>query len=248
MNAHHKQSVSNAIIVAAGMGRRLSPITDTTPKPLITVNGHVIIETLINTLVESGITNIVIVVGHMKEKFTYLVDMHTNATITLIANPHYNECNNISSLYAARNYIGNSIILDGDIIIKNKEILCSNFESSGYCSAWTESGTTEWLQTVDDDGVVLSCKRNGGNMGWQLFSISFWNHEDGMKLKNHLEDVFIRRNITDVYWDDIPMFLCNNEYKLKIRQIRHDDLIEIDNLHELVAIDSSYQKYVEDFK
>ena len=53
-----------------------------------------------------------------------------------------------------------------------------------------ENGTDEWLMQVDDDGVVTSCSRTGGQKGWQLFSISRWTKEDGQQLKRHLEIEF----------------------------------------------------------
>lgn len=53
------------------------------------------------------------------------------------------------------------IILDGDQIIYNPEILAPDFERSGYNSVWTDGETDEWLQTVED-GIVTSCSRTGG--------------------------------------------------------------------------------------
>ena len=51
--------------------------------------------------------------------------------VRLIENPYYDTCNNISSLYVAREHIENAIILDGDQIIYNPEILAPEFERSG---------------------------------------------------------------------------------------------------------------------
>ena len=49
-----------------------------------------------------------------------------------------------------------------------------------------------------------------------------------------------------IYWDDVAMFLHFQDYKLGIREMRKEDIIEIDSLNELVAIDNSYQKYLHD--
>jgi len=235
----------NAIIMAAGMGSRLSPLTKDTHKSLLVVNGRVIIETLIEALICNGVYEIFIVVGHLKEQFDYLARKYKNASIHTIFNPYYECCNNVSSLYVAREYLGDSIVTDGDLIIRNSEILYPHFDTSGYCSAWVESETDEWLQTIDENGYVLSCSRTGGRQGWQLYSISFWSLEHGQMLNRHLKEIFERKKVTDVYWDDVPMFYYSNEYQLKIRTINHDDLIEIDNLQELSAIDAKYQSYAE---
>lgn len=234
-----KHKATKAIILAAGIGRRLCPITNTTPKPLIEVGGTKMIETLLDALVKNEIENIIIVTGHLKEKFNYLTEKYNHISITFLENPYYADCNNISSLYIARDYLGDCIITDGDMIIHNPKILNPHFDASGYCSAWTED-TDEWLQTIDDEDYVLSCSRTGGHKGWQLYSISFWTNEDGTKLRRHLEKTFERDANTNIFWDDIPMFCFKEEYHLKIRRINAEDLIEIDSLYELCALDSSY--------
>ena len=74
------------------------------------------------------------------------------------------------------------MILDGDQIIYKKEILAPEFTHSGYNAVWTDEKTDEWLMQVKD-GIVCSCSRTGGKGGWQLFSVSRWNREDGKRLK-----------------------------------------------------------------
>lgn len=61
--------IERAIIMAAGLGNRLSPVTLTTPKPLIKVNGTRMIDTAISALHKNGIFEIYVVVGYMKEQF-----------------------------------------------------------------------------------------------------------------------------------------------------------------------------------
>ena len=234
--------VKRAIIMAAGTGSRMRPVTLETPKPMVKVNGERMIDTVIRGLHENGIKEIYIVVGYLKEQFQCLEKEYDG--VKIIENPYYDTCNNISSLYVARDYIEEAIILDGDQIIYNTKILSPEFERSGYNAVWTEQETDEWLMTVEN-GIVTSCSRNGGTKGWQLFSISRWSAEDGKKLKHHLEVEFEEKKNRQIYWDDVAMFCYPKEYVLGIRQMQYGDIVEVDNLEELMELDASYQSYME---
>ena len=224
--------------MAAGIGKRMQPVTLDTPKPLIKVNGVRMIDTVIRGLHKNGIYEIHVVIGYLKEQFYSLEEEYPG--LKIIDNPYYDTCNNIASLYVAREYIQDAIILDGDQIIYNDDILSPEFERSGYNCVWCEDETDEWLLTVEAD-VVTHCSRTGGSHGWQLFSISRWSAEDGQKLKHHLEVEFEEKMNRQIYWDDVAMFCYPEEYQLGIHKMHYGDIIEIDNLSELVAIDNTYQ-------
>ncbi len=232
-----------AVIMAAGFGSRLMPVTKETPKPLIKVNGVRMIDSVIKALHKNGVNEIYIVVGYLKEKFDVLKREYSG--IELIENPYYDTCNNISSLYVAREHLENSLILDGDQIIYNDDVLSPYFEKSGYNSVWTDGETDEWLQQVEN-GKVVSCSRTGGKRGWQLFSISRWNEKDGKKLKRHLELEFENKQNRGIYWDDVVMFNHFDEYDLTVRPMNYGDVIEIDSLDDLMKLDLSYKKIKEE--
>ena len=233
-------TVNRAIIMAAGIGKRMQPLTLKTPKPLIKVNGVSMIDTVVNALHHNHITEIYVVVGHLKEQFYDWAKKWQG--ITIIENPYYNTCNNISSLYVAREHLEDCIILDGDQVVYNPEILSPEFTLSGYNAVWCDDETDEWLMTVRD-GIVKSCSRTGGSHGWQLYSVSRWTADDGKKLRKHLEMEFEGGN-RQIYWDDVAMFCHFNSYTLGICEMRKTDIAEIDSLSELANIDHSYRQYI----
>ena len=233
-----EHTVERAIIMAAGVGQRLRPVTLTTPKPLVTVNGVRMIDTIIAALHKNGIHEIYVVVGYRREQFYEWVKKYSG--ITLVENPWYSECNNIASLYVAREYLENAMILDGDQIIRNPMILFREFARSGYSCAWTDEDTDEWLLTAEN-GIVAKCSRTGGKRGWQLFSVSRWTAEDGRRLRKHLELEFVQNRNRNIYWDDVAMFYHSDEYELGIYPISKEDMCEIDSFAELCEVDPSYK-------
>ena len=233
--------VKRAIIMAAGCGTRMQPVTCKTPKPLVQVNGVRMIDTVIKGLHTNGIREIYIVTGYLHEQFSSLEQEYPG--VKLIHNPYYNVYNNISSLYVAREYLEDVMILDGDQIVYEPSVLAPEFERSGYNAVYTEESTQEWLMQVED-GIVISCSRTGGNCGWKLYSVSRWSAEDGKKLKQHLELEFQDRHNHSIYWDDVAMFCHPHDYSLGIRPMRDGDIVEIDSLEELIQADDSYRVYL----
>ena len=230
--------IENAIIMAAGLGTRMRPLTYKTPKPLIRVAGKPMVESVIEGLHQNGIYDISIVVGYLAEQFNYLGEKYPE--VKLINNPYYNQYNNISSLYVARNELKNTVILDGDQLVMNPKLLKREFAHSGYAGAKISQFTDEWIMHPDDNGRVVSCDRDGGQKGYRLYSVSKWTAEDSEKLRKLVEKEFQAKNY-DIYWDDVSMFKYPDKFDLFVHQVDPGDIVEIDSLDELKAIDSSYR-------
>lgn len=233
----------NAIIMAAGFGTRMRPLSLKTPKPLIEVSGQPMIESVISALHQNGIHEIYVVVGYLKAQYDYLP--HKYDGVQLIDNPYFDSANNISSLYVAREHLGSTIILDGDQIINNPTVIHPDFDRSGYNCVWTPGHTDEWLLTVNDKQEVTHCDRDGGEHGWRLYSVSRWNQQDCQKLRQCLVTEFKDKHHTDIYWDDVAIFCCPEQFHLTVYPMQLSDVREIDRLEDLVKLEPRYQHYLD---
>ena len=101
------RKVQNAIILAAGMGSRMIPITYEKPKGLVEVRGETMVERQIKQLLASGVEIIHIVTGYLAEQFDFLQDKYAGV-VSCIYNPNYESKNNIASLYLVRQYLGDT--------------------------------------------------------------------------------------------------------------------------------------------
>ena len=105
-----------AVILAAGLGSRLSPITDNVPKCMVPVNGVKIIDKQIDNLLCNGITEIYVVDGYKAD----MLSTHLKTTypsVHIVSNPRYAETNNMYSLYLTAQYVrGEELDLTGGVI------------------------------------------------------------------------------------------------------------------------------------
>ena len=119
-----------ALILAAGTGSRLAPITDSVPKCMVPVNGITMIENAIDALVAAGIRKLVIGLGYKADVLRNYIATNFDdkrlkgMTIEFAENPVYDKTNNIYSLYLAREFFerDDTILLESDLFFDKKII------------------------------------------------------------------------------------------------------------------------------
>ena len=117
-NSHHKEHVTTALLLAAGMGSRLFPLTHNAPKCLTMVSGMSILERLISNLSQHGFKRLVVVTGHLENHIReFLGTQVGNIKIDYIFSPLYKTTNNIYSLWMARKIINEPfLLLESDLV------------------------------------------------------------------------------------------------------------------------------------
>lgn len=112
-----------AIILAAGMGKRLKDLTQDSTKCMVKVNGVTMIERMLTLLDRKNLSRIVIVVGYKGQKLIdYIGTLSIKTPIVFVENTVYDKTNNIYSLYLARKYLKqeNTLLLESDLVFEEK--------------------------------------------------------------------------------------------------------------------------------
>ena len=109
-----------AIILAAGYGNRMRPLTDHVHKTLLTVAGQTIIGRIMDGLVDNGIRDLVVVTGYRAEELTrYLSANYPHLSIQYVHNERYRETNNIYSMALAFEHT----VIDDDLVLIESDLI-----------------------------------------------------------------------------------------------------------------------------
>ncbi len=114
-----------AIILAAGMGRRLKDLTQNNTKCMVKVNGVTLIERMLSQLDKRKLSRIVIVVGYEGQKLIdYIATLDVKTPICYVNNPIYDKTNNIYSLGLAKDYLcmEDTLLFESDLIFEDEVI------------------------------------------------------------------------------------------------------------------------------
>lgn len=227
--------VKKAVVMAAGFGSRMMPATADRPKPLVTVNGVRILDTLLDTIVAVGIQDITIVRGYKKERFDEIVEKYP--FIKFIDNDRYDKENNISSAILALDEINGCYLCEADLYITNPEIITKYQYASNILGSYSLE-TDDWSFQLDADGHIINYQK-GNTYCWNYYGISYWTKKDSAQLRKDWSELYETNK--DVFWEEVPLILRKENYAVEIRQCNKSDIMEIDNYYELAQLDSSYK-------
>ncbi len=171
-----------AIIIAAGKGTRLLPITKNTPKSLLDIGqGLTLLETQLHSLKECGITDIVIIVGYLAEQIeAKIMEYKKDFNITTVYNPFYATSNNLISIWMARHFMNEEFItINGDDIFDASVIksLLKSKENITMVTDVKDEYDSDDMKIISENGLVKQVSKkipipeaNGESVGIIKFS------------------------------------------------------------------------------
>ena len=151
------------VILAAGMAKRLRPLTDNSPKCLLRVGERSLLQRTVDALIAGGIDELVVVTGYLRNLIEdFLKANYPQLKISFIDNPDYATTNNIYSLWLAIEIVGGKdfILLDSDILF-DPEIVARMLrqERTSLAVNAHELGDEEIKVIVDDERNVVELSK-----------------------------------------------------------------------------------------
>ena len=195
------------VILAAGMAKRLRPLTDERPKCLLKVGERTLLQRTVDAMLAAGINELVVVTGYRANMIRdFLTEMYPKLTIHFIDNPDYAHNNNIFSLWLTRPYT------DGrDFLLMDSDILCDpaiiptviNVGDSALALNRHELGEEEMKVVADAEGRITEISKTcrPEDAAGESVGIERMTPDYSTALFRELEQMIEREGLIDIFYE-----------------------------------------------
>ena len=196
-----------AVILAAGLGSRLRPITDKVPKCMVPVNGIRIIDKQIDNLMKNNVTEIYVVSGYLHE----VLDAHLKTNypmVQIVHNERYNETNNMYSLYMTEPYVkGEDFLLMNADVYFDSNIVSGMLEGEGSKIACDYSQyMEESMKITCTDNKINHISKKISEAEYDAVSIDVYrlSAKEGLMLFDEVNDTILNRK-DENSWTEVAL-------------------------------------------
>lgn len=196
------------VILAAGMAKRLRPLTDEKPKCLLEVGGKTLLQRTVDAMISAGVKEFVVVTGYRENMIReFLTVNYPQYTVHFIDNPDYEHNNNIFSLWLAMQQLHGSevLLMDSDILCDPEAVRrVAQKTTPALAMQQHELGEEEMKIVVDADNRITEISKTcrvedavGESVGIEKmtadYSEALYRELDQMIEKEGLIDIFYER-------------------------------------------------------
>jgi len=248
-------NIMQAIILAAGIGKRLLPLTKNKPKAMVKLLGKPILEYTLEALSRRKVSEIIIVVGYCKDNIIkYFGDNYRGVKIKYVENKDYETTNNIYSLKLGLKHITEDLILcEGDIVFDPKildaidEKSHKNLIFAGKyepCMSGTVITLDKETKTINE--MVLGSKQHGGydyTNAYKTINVYYLSYEFLKKDFLKTLDLYLSKSTMTSYYEviiGVILYLGNKE--LYAYEVKNTDWFEIDDEYDLEMAEYLFSK------
>ena len=196
------------VILAAGMAKRLRPLTDSKPKCLLEVGGKTLLQRTVDAMATAGVEEFVVVTGYREEMIREFLTSHFSIfTFHFINNSDYEHNNNIYSLWMAGQVVRGKefLLMDSDILCDPKAVeAVARLSEPALALNRHELGEEEMKIVADSEGRITEISKTcrvedaiGESVGIEkitaAYSEALFRELDQMILEEKLIDIFYER-------------------------------------------------------
>ena len=226
------------VILAAGMARRLRPLTDTRPKCLLSVGQRTLLQRTVDAMMAAGITELVVVTGYRAEMIrTFLTEHYPSLPIHFIHNADYEHNNNIFSLWMTRPFTDgyDFLLMDSDILF-DPAMLPYLLKNEGTVLAVNrhELGDEEIKVITDASGYVTEISKTcsidaaiGESVGIEKMEADY-----STALFRELEQMIEHEGLIDVFYERAFERLIPQGHRFRVVDTTSFFSIELDTVED----------------
>ena len=195
------------VILAAGMAKRLRPLTDERPKCLLKVGERTPLQRTVDAMLVAGIRELVVVTGYRANMIRdFLTETYSSLNIHFIDNPDYAHNNNIFSLWLTRPYVdGNDFLLMDSDILCDPAILPEVISAEGSALALNrhELGEEEMKIVADAHGRIIEISKtcSPSEAAGESVGIEKMTADYSSALFRELEKMIVDEGLIDIFYE-----------------------------------------------
>ncbi len=239
-----------ALLLAAGMGSRLSPLTDATAKCLVSLSGVSILERLLRTLSLYDFTRLVVVVGHESDSIQdYLGDRSGDIAIEYVISPCYRTTNNIYSLWLARDLIDEPFLLiESDLVFRPpllEEMLLPDRVAISRQLPWMNGTTVTLAGKSSVSAFCLGEMSRPDATHYKTVNIYSFSCDTWRAVCARLDTYITRKRTGDYYESVFAEMIADGSMALTSVVFDANSWYEIDTLADLAAAELIFPRHSE---
>jgi choline kinase len=247
MQQNKNESITTAVLLAAGTGSRLQPLTNNAPKCLTEVSDVSILERLVNNLRQSGFKRLVVVVGYLERQIReFLTEHAAGLSIEYIVSRRYRTTNNIYSLWLIRKEIQEPfLLLECDLVFDTsllQVMLYPDKIAISHLLPWM-NGT---MVTIDASGWIKDFRTSSGEASkkaaYKTVNIYSFSQASWKRIGDRLERHISEGRLNAYYETVFAELVAEGALSLQAAFFDPNHWYEVDTLEDLRQAERIFPK------